>query len=314
VHRLSRDDPPPFRFSVASAGAPSLDAWRELARVAEGLGYHALLLSDHMRQPLSPLPALVTAADATTTLRVGTYVLCQDLHNPVVLAKQLATVDVLTEGRLDVGIGAGWLEEDYAAAGLTLDPGPIRLARFRESFAIVRGFLSEPIFSFSGRFFEVPELECTPRPVQQPHPPLMVGAGRRRMLEFAAREADVVSITPGIATSGGGIDGDVAGRLDEKVAWVRATAAQRATPPRLDQVLWECMVTPRPEPVLDMLAAALRVSPEGVAALPFVLIGTSEQVAETLIERRERWGFSVVAVPEEALRAFAPVVERLAAS
>jgi probable F420-dependent oxidoreductase len=303
---------PPFRFSVVSAGVPSLDEWRELARSAEGLGYETLLLSDHMRQPLAPIPALVAAADATSRLRVGTYVLCQDLHNPVVLAKELATVDVLTGGRLDVGIGAGWLEEDYAACGLPFDPGPRRLARFREAFAIVKAFLSEPKLSFSGRFFDIPELECMPRPVQQPHPPFTIGGGRRRMLELAAREADVVSITPGVATSGG-IGDDAPARLDEKMAWIRAAADGRSSAPRVDHVIWECMVTPRPEAVVAMLAGALGVEPERVTALPFVVIGTAEQVAETLLERRRRWGISVVGVPAAALRAFAPVVDLLAA-
>lgn len=300
----------PFRFAVASPGTASGREWTELARRVEGLGYDALLVNDHLHQPLAPLPALVAAASATETLRVGTYVLCQDLRNPVVLAKELASVDLLSEGRLEIGLGAGWLDSDYSQAGVRRDPASVRADRFAEMLVLLRALLSEPSVSFEGRHFQVEGASCLPAPLQRPHPPLLVGGTGRALLELAAREADGVSITPVFRPDGTLAAADPAD-VDRRVGWVREAAGERLPRLRIDLVVWACLVTPRPAAVVEALARALRRDPETLPEMPAVLIGSREQVAERLLARRERWGASTVTVPAEAIDAFAPVVERL---
>lgn len=300
----------PFRFAVASPGTETGREWTELARRAEGLGYDALLINDHLHQPLAPLPALVAAASATNTLRVGTYVLCQDLRNPVVLAKELATVDLLSEGRLEVGLGAGWLDSDYSQAGVRRDSAGVRADRFAEVLSLLRALLSEPTVSFDGRHFQVEGASCLPPPPQRPHPPLLVGGTGRALLELAAREADGVSITPVFRSDGTLAAADPAD-IDRRVGWIRAAAGERLSRLRIDLVVWACLVTPRPAAVVAALAGALRRSPEELLEMPAILAGSREQVAERLLARRERWGASTVTVPAEAINAFAPIVARL---
>jgi probable F420-dependent oxidoreductase len=304
---------PPFRFSAASGGEATLREWQEAAREVEALGYAALFVTDHIHQPLSPLPAVAAAAAVTTELRVGTYVLGQDLHHPVVLAKELASLDVLTDGRLEVGFGAGWLHADYTRTGIPYRDGPERAARFEEAFSVVKGALTTPDFSFAGKFFTFGEAGCVPPSVQRPHPPLLVGAARRRLLSFAAREADAVSFCLR-STKEGGMDEEDASpdSLDEKVGWVREAAGARAAELPLDHLLFECFVTPNPAPILEAFAAGMGMSPDRVRDVTCMLIGTTDEVVETLLERRERWGISEVRVPLLAARSFAPVVERLA--
>jgi probable F420-dependent oxidoreductase len=302
----------PFRFSVVSGGEPTLGAWQEVARTAEGLGYAALFATDHIHQALAPLAAVAAAAAVTKDLRVGTYVLGQDLHQPVVLAKELASLDVLTEGRLEIGFGAGWLRADYTRTGIPFRGGGERVARFEEAFSVLKGALSSPDFSFQGTFFRVEEAGCVPPSVQTPHPPLLVGGARRRLLTFAAREADAVSFCLRSTPEGGMDEGDARPEaLDEKVGWVREAAAERAGTLPLDHLLFECFVTPSPRPILEAFAAGMGCTPEQVLEVTCMLIGTVDEVVETLLERRERWGISEVRVPARVARDFAPVAERL---
>jgi probable F420-dependent oxidoreductase len=299
--------PLPFSFGVTTGGVASATAWRELARSVEASGYDLLLTSDHLHQPLAPLPALVAAADATTTLRVGTYVLCQDLRNPTLLANELATIDLLAGGRLDVGLGAGWLETDYRQTGIAFDPGAVRLRRFAETFTIVRRLLDEPPVTFEGEFFQIEDAQCTPHPGRVP---IVVGAARRGLAELAARMADGVSLTPAQGPDGS-LSGATAAEIDQRIQWIRAARDGRTDPFLVDLVVWECLITPRAAPVVEALAAAFGVEPDDVRQMPCILVGSVEEVAELLLERRERWGATRVVVRDDALETFASVVERL---
>lgn len=187
-----------FRFGAAVSEAESAEKWDELARRVEDWGYSTLLLADHIINPWAPLPALVAAAAATTTLRVGTMVIDNDFRHPAMLAKELATIDFLTEGRLEVGVGAGWLKQEYEAAGIPFDPAAVRIARLAEAVTVIKAlWRGEPV-DFSGDHYSITDLTMTPSPVQTPHPPLMIGGGGHHVLRLAAREGiDHQPRTPG---------------------------------------------------------------------------------------------------------------------
>src|SRR2546428_1826024 len=186
--------PKPFRFGVQEHSAPSAKAWRDTARRVESLGYKALYLPDHFGHQLGPIAALLAAADATTTLRVGSLVFDNDYRHPVVLAKEAATLDLLSDGRLDLGIGAGWMVSDYEQAGIPFDSPGIRIERLAEAIAIIKKFFAGGEFSFQGKHYSINGIEGAPSPVQKPHPPLLLGGGGRKMLQLAAREADIVHV------------------------------------------------------------------------------------------------------------------------
>jgi probable F420-dependent oxidoreductase len=300
----------PFQFAVVSTGETSRQRWTELARRAEDLGYDQLLVTHHVHQELSPVPALAYAAAVTSRLVLGTYVLGNDFRNPMLLAKEIATLALLSDHRVQLGIGAGWLRDDYDQTGVAFEPGPDRYARLEESLTILQALFTEGRCKFHGRHHEVAADEFLPT---LPRPPrLLVGGGRRRLLGLAARRADVVSFLPRSTPAGELDDTDATPeRLDAKVAWVRAAAPDRFDDLVLNHVLWECMVTPRPEPILEVFARSLGCTPAQVRQVPSMLIGSAASVTETLLERRARWGLSLVTVPATALRAFAPVVAAL---
>lgn len=301
---------PPFEFAVVSPGTDTRREWLDLARRAEDLGYDALLVTDHVGQPLAPLSALAFAGAVTSRIRLGTYMLGNDFRNPVLLAKEIATAALLCERRIDVGVGAGWLLADYTNSGVAFECGARRLARLREGITILRALLVEGRCEFHGGFYDVTVDDFGPVPTIGPR--LLMGGGRRGLLGYAARVADVVSFVPR-ATAAGTLDDsdrDPAG-LDEKLSWVRAAADGPAAPPVFNHVLWECLVTPRPEPILDLYARSMGRSPGEVGEIPSLLIGTVDSVIETLLARRDRWGLSMITVPATAIQAFAPVVAAL---
>jgi probable F420-dependent oxidoreductase len=293
----------PFAFGVVSTGEPDRHAWLELARTAEGLGYDALYVTDHVHQPLAPFPALAAAAAVTERLRLGPRVLNLAIRNVTLIAHELAALDVLSGGRAELGIGAGWLRDDALATGGRLAPAGSRVQRLIDAFGALDALLrGEPVDG--GEPF---------RTVQRPRPPITIGGAGPRLLTFAAEHADLVSIT-GASPTGDGLDeADLSPeRLDEKVAWIRRAAGARAAGLPLNHVVWECMVTPRPMQLLDAYAAAMGVPAARVRELPALLIGSVEQVAEILLARHERWGLTSVAIPAQALEQFAPVIARLA--
>jgi probable F420-dependent oxidoreductase len=306
--------PRPFRFGVQEHRAPNAKAWREKARLVETLGYKTLYLPDHFGDQLSPIAALMSAADATTTLRVGSLVFDNDYRHPVVLAKEAATLDLLSEGRLDFGLGAGWQVSDYEQTGIPFDPPGIRIERMAEALQIIKSFFAGGSVSFTGKHYKVDAVEAAPVPVQKPHPPIVLGGGGKRMLHLAGREADIVSVNFNL--SEGRINRNLvrtglAEATDEKVAWIKEAAGDRFAAIELSVTVFVANVTDDRDTVAGALAAGLRSEPSEILQTPHFLIGTVEQIAEDLQARRERFGISHVVVPDEAAVSLAPVVERL---
>src|SRR5438874_1863263 len=220
----------PFRFGISIWHVGSRAELADRARKIEALGYDTLSFPDHLTDRIAPLPALVTAANATTRLRVGTNVLNNDLRHPVVVAREAATVDLLTDGRLQLGLGAGWAQSEYDQAGLSFDAGATRVERLAEAVAIIKGLLEGEKVTFAGRHYRVTGHAIYPLPVQRPRPPILIGGNARRLLVLAAREADVVGLT-GITFQRGGAQPDVAtfraAAVDERVEIIRKAAGER---------------------------------------------------------------------------------------
>jgi len=307
-------NPRPFRFGVQADNAATRAEWVDLARRAEANGYSCLTMPDHFGDQLAPVPALMAAADATTTLRVGALVFDNDYKHPVVLAKELATIDLLSEGRLEIGLGAGWMITDYEQSGMPYDSPGVRIDRFVEGLHIIRKAMEPGAFSFSGTHYAIADYDGLPKPVQM-RPPLLIGGGGKRVLGIAAREADIVGVNPSLHTGRVGpeaIAGMSAESVDEKVAIVRAAAGDRMADIEMNVRAFMVNVTPDGSTARDGLAAAMGVERSLIDDSPFALIGPIEELAERLVERRARWGFSYVIVGGADIDAFAPVVARLA--
>jgi len=279
------------------------------------MAYSAVYLPDHFGDQLGPVAALMAAADATTTLRIGSLVFDNDYRHPVVLAKEAATLDLLSDGRLDLGIGAGWMVSDYEQAGMPFDSPGTRIERLAEAVTIIKKFFAGGEFSFQGKHYSINGLEGAPSPVQKPHPPLLLGGGGRKMLHLAAREADIVHvnyklsegrINPKLVQTG------MAEATDEKLGWIREAAGDRLESIELGFTVFFANVTDDRESIASAIAPSMGLEPRDVLEMPHFLIGTIEQIEEDLQARRERYGFSHVIVPGEVAEQLAPVVERLA--
>ncbi len=304
-----------FRVGVQSSFAGTGEEWAAKARRVEELGYSTLCMPDHFDDQLAPIPALMAAAAATSTLRVGTLVLDNDYRHPLLTAKEAATVDLLSGGRFELGMGAGWLRSDYEQSGIACDPPGLRIDRLAEGIAVVKGLLAGGKFSFCGRHYTVTAHPGTPVPVQRPRPPLLVGGGGRRILSVAGREADIVSVN--FDLSSGSIGTQVgatatAGATAEKVGWVREAAGDRFDAVELSYTAYLTMVTDDREAVAAGLGVGFGLDAEQVLAMPNFAIGTVPQIADELERRRDELGFSYVVVGGECHEAMAPVVDRLA--
>jgi probable F420-dependent oxidoreductase len=309
--------PRPFRFGVQCSSPPEITAasWAALARKVEDLGYTRLTVSDHLDEQLAPISSLMAAADATTTLRLGAMVFSNDYRHPVVLAKEAATLDVLSDGRFELGLGAGWMLADYQRAGLPLDPAPVRIARLAESIEVLKRLFRDEPCTFEGTYYRIDGLQGTPRPVQRPHPPIVIGGGGRRLLELAAREADVIGLNPRMAT--GVIDASAgpdatADATARKIGWIREAAGDRFPAIELQSRIHLVAVTDDRMALAEALAPGFGLSPEEAIGSPHTLCGTIEQIVDDLVERRERFGLSSVGIGLESLDALAPVVAKLA--
>jgi probable F420-dependent oxidoreductase len=304
-----------FRFGAQLSYAGNRDAWAAKARRVEELGYSTLSMPDHFDDQLAPFPALVAAADATTTLRVGTLVLDNDFRHPLITAKEAATVDVLSGGRLELGMGAGWLRSDYVQSGIACDPPAVRIDRLAEAVTVVKGLFAGGKFSFSGRYYSVTGHPGTPLPVQRPRPPILLGGGGRRILSLAGREADIVSVN--FDLSSGSIGTQVgatatAGATAEKIGWVREAAGDRFDDVELSHTAYLSMITDDREAVAAGMGLGFGLDAEQVIGMPNFLIGTVVEIADELERRRDELGFSYVVVGGECHEAMAPVVARLA--
>jgi probable F420-dependent oxidoreductase len=304
-----------FRFGVQEHRAPSAAAWKEKARQVEALGYASLYLPDHFTDQVGPIAALMAAADATTRLRVGSLVFDNDYRHPVVLAKEAATIDLLSDGRFDLGLGAGWMASDYEQAGIPLDSPGTRISRMEEALTIIKGLFTGEPFTFAGEHYRVTAIEGSPLPVQKPHPPILLGGGGRRMLRIAAREADIVNVNFDLregAINRNLVRTGLAEATDEKLGWIRDAAGERMERIELSVTIFLANITDDRESVASVMAAGIGVEPKDILAMPHFLIGTVDEVVEDLQRRRERYGISYVMVPGEAAESFAPVVARLA--
>jgi probable F420-dependent oxidoreductase len=305
----------PFRFGVDLHHPIEGLSFADSARLVESFGYSTLFVPDHFDEGYGPIAAMAAAAAVTSTLRVGTLVLDCDFRHPAVLARELATIDVLSAGRLEVGLGAGWKTLDYDRSGIPMDPPKVRVDRMIEHTRVLRGLFAGDPLTFAGEHYRITELDGTPKPHRPGGPPFLIGGGGRRVLRFAATHADIVGVNASVHS--GEIDTAAAQdalpkRIDEKVAWVRDAAGARFDDLELNAWLSIAEITDDTEALATMLAGVFETTPDNVLASPLALIGSEAEVADRLQERRERWGYSYTVIPGDRLREFAPVVAKLA--
>ena len=320
--------PRPIRFGFTGGASSKRDKLLDSARTVEALGYSTFGLADHFVRPFAPLIAGQAVADATSTLRITQTVLAQDFREPAVLAKELATLDVLSEGRLQVGLGAGWLRQEYEDASIPFASASVRIARLEETAIILKGLFGDEPVTFEGEHYQVRELRGTPAPVQRPRPPIMIGGGGPKLLAVAARQADIVQLMPTNRGGGTGLDPSQfsAPAIEEKVGWIRDAAGRRFDEIELSAQLLECVVTDRPEEHLadfaDRIAtvtermggARVDLGVDDLLASPIVAVGSLDEVCRRLRDTRDRYGITYFAAPIDAKpETLAPIIEALAA-
>lgn len=291
-----------FRFGLYADKSRSARDLRDLSRRAESLGFSTFLLGDHFSGQLAPFSMLATAAAVTTQLRIGSLVFCNEFRHPAVLAKECATLDVLSEGRLEVGIGAGWNAAEFVAMGVPFRSARARVARVEEAVDILRGLWGNDTFSYSGEHYKVSNARVDPKPLQLPHPPILLPGGGRRMIALAARNAAIIDVTAGFAD---------AAQVAKRVAELEQLAGGRRSPPERCMLL-RAARPGSPQSTAEGLARELGWTPEQVRDAPCVLAGSATAMADQLQERRDRYGITYVVVPEHDLPAFGPVATRLA--
>jgi probable F420-dependent oxidoreductase len=311
--------PKPFRFLADAREVASIAELTETARRAEALGIDTLVVPDHLIQQLGPIPAMAAIVAVSDRLRVSGFVLNNDLRHPAVLAQDLASIDVLSGGRLDVAIGAGWNRAEYEAIGLPFDPTPVRQARLAEAIAVLKGCFGPGPFSFSGEHYTITDYDAHPKPIQQPHPPILIGGGGRRTLTLAAREADIVGFAPRILPVGAPDPGSITfDGTREKLGWVREAAGDRFD----DLVLnvYPSGVAPAivDEPLRQaaefaeslMQRSGVAISAEEVLHSPHFFVNSVDGFVEKFTRLRSELGISSFMVGD--LGELDPVVERLA--
>jgi probable F420-dependent oxidoreductase len=305
----------PFRFGVSVWTAGSREEWRAKARKAEDLGYTTFLIADHLAELLPPMLPLVSAADATTTLRVGTFVLNNDFRHPVLVAREAAALDLLTDGRFELGIGAGHMKREYDQAGIRFDAPAARIERLTESVAIIKQMLEGETVTLDGEHYRVSGHMGYPASVQKPHPPILVGGNSRGVLTLAGREADIVGFTGFGQTAEGSIvlSGFTAAGTLTRIGWVREAAGDRFDQLELNALIQRVVVTDNRRVAAEQATEQLRsLTVDDVLASPFLLMGTVDQIEEDVRARRDRFGLSYYVVFEAGMEALAPAVARLA--
>lgn len=301
----------PFRFALQTSAAGDGPAWRERARRVEGLGYSALYVPDHFGDQWGPLVALTVAAEATTTLKVGALVFDNDYRHPVVLAKEVATLDLVSDGRVEFGIGAGWLRTDYEQAGIAYDAPAVRIDRLGEALDVYEQLWTGAA-TFTGAHYQVSG--ATAEPARR-RPPLVIGGGGKRILTLAAQRADIVGVNPSLRS--GAVDAAtaqsaVAELYDQRVRWIREAAGDRFDDLELQVLTFVVAVGADRDEVARGMAPGLGITDEQALDVPIALVGSVDEICDQLVERRERWGLSYWVVHDPEMEAFAPVVARLA--
>ena len=303
-----------FRFGLKFRTAKDGASLAAMARRAEDIGYSTILVSDHPTHPqLAPLAAATALACATTRLRVGSSVLANDFRHPVVLAKEVATLDLISGGRVELGIGTGWKQAEYESMGLTFDRASQRIDRLREAIAILRGFWSGKPYALEGEHYSIRELSGYPTPVQD-RLPILIGGGGRKVLSLAAREADIVGVNPaarsGAHDAATDLDSTEAA-TDEKLRWVAEAAGARMDEVELCmQVYADCVTDSRAEGD-QVLAGRYAFSLEEARKVPYAWVGSVGEICAGLEEKRERLGVSYWVVPEHAMETMGEVVQRM---
>ena len=303
----------PFRFGVQLARASSGEGWAQAARRAESLGYDVLAMPDHLGNQLSPVAALSAAAAATTRLRICTFVFANDYRHPLILAREAATLDLLSGGRFEMGMGAGWMAEDYRRLGMSYDPGPQRVDRLEEAIPLVKRLLTGEIVTHDGSHYHLAGARTGVETVQKPRPPLAIGAGGPRMLRLAGREADIVGLVPGFGGQGRmRVLQATETATASKVAIVREAAGDRFDRIELNLWLGDAGIVGSGNSLFASATAAARWIPAAVARSPYVMYGTLGALRERLLRRRDRLAISYYTIPGRAMEEMAPIVEALA--
>jgi probable F420-dependent oxidoreductase len=319
-----------FRFAVQTYAADSADAWRGLARRVEALGYSTLHVADHyigpgpaltptnhVAQSIAAVPAMASAAEATTTLRVGCRVFGIDYHHPVVLAKEVATLDLLSDGRIEVGLGAGWLANEYEAMGIPFERPSVRIARLAATVDLLRTCFDDGEVKFDCAGVIAQGFEALPKPVQRPGPPIMIGGGSPKVLRMAGAKADIVSLNFDNSSGRIGPEGVGSGTADQtaaKIGWVREGAVERFPDIELEIGAYFTSVGASAGGALGRLSGLFGLPPDELARHPHVLAGSVAEICDELQRRREAYGLSYVTVGASVAEDFAPVVARLSGS
>jgi probable F420-dependent oxidoreductase len=303
-----------FRFAVQLSSAPEGKAWRGIARKVEQLGYSTLFMPDHFGDQWGPLVGLSVAAEATTTLRVGSLVFDNDYRHPVVLAKEIATLDLVSQGRVEFGLGAGWMTTDYEESGIPLDRPGARIDRMVEGLRIMKDLWIDGTSTRSGHHYTVTKAQGLPKPTKG-CPPIIIGGGGRRVLSIAAREADIVGLNPSLGS--GAVGPEVAQsakgeRYQERIGWVREAAGERFDQLEFQVLTFFVQIVPNRDEVLAHVAPLFGVTAAEAGEIPLVLIGSVDEICQTLTRRREDLGVNYWVIHEPEIEAFAPVVARLA--
>jgi probable F420-dependent oxidoreductase len=286
-----------FRFGVVSAGDPTGATWIPLAKRIEELGYSSLLMPDRTITPLAAITALAVAAAATTKLRVGSFVFANDYRHPAILAREVATLDLLSNGRFELGLGAGVSPSDFQQIGIPFGNAGTRVSRFEEALTIIKQFFTAETVNFAGKYYTITGMPGIPRPAQKPHPPIFIGTTGRRMLTIAAREADI------IAPNSRRAFGDASDApLEEKIDWIREAAGERFAHIELAQTVFGIELTDSPVKITPAVQGGPPIHPRPM---------TTEQAVEHLLEQRERLGISYIQIQQGQVENFAPVLARL---
>jgi probable F420-dependent oxidoreductase len=307
----------PFRFSLQAAEASSRRAWGDLVRRTDDAGFDMIVTADHLGGCLSPLLPLAVASEVSDRLRLGVMVLNNDLHHPSLLARSAATLDLLSDGRLELGLGAGHSEPEYRRAGLAFDAAGVRVGRLEEAVVVLRRLLDGETVTFDGTHYQLAEERCEPRPVQE-HVPLLVGGGGRRVHRVAARLADAVGFTGLGRTLEDGQRHDPSGfradRVDDDVAAVRAASSGRSTPLEHQVLVQAVVVTDEAERRSEEISRSRlpSLTADDVLSSPYLMVGSAPTLVDRLLEQRERWGFTHYTVRQDALGQLEPVIAALA--
>jgi len=306
-----------FRFGVEMAQPFDGMSWVDTAREVESLGYSTLFVPDHFHESFGPISAMTAAAVATTTLHVAPMVLACDFRHPAVIARELASIDIMSGGRLEVGLGAGYQETDYIPTGIPMDPPGVRVSRLIEHTTVLRGLFGPEALTFEGDHYRITALDGTPKPYRRGGPPILIAGGGKRLLTFAAESADIIGVNPSLpsATLRGTAGRDaLTGPIDDKFGWIRAAAGDRFDQIEFNAWMAVAAITATADDAETLAAKVLPGfggSPEDVLSSPIVMVGTEDQVTERLHHRRDRWGYSYHVLPAGRARQFGPLVQRL---